>query len=55
MCSNACTRLDFESATNFEFKCPECGSLLNQQENLKTIEYLKSQIKELEKELKQMG
>jgi transcription initiation factor TFIIE subunit alpha len=55
MCSNACTRLDFEHATNFEFKCPECGSLLNQQENLKTIENISVQIKELEKELKLVG
>ena len=55
MCSSACTRLDFEHATNFEFKCPECGSLLNQQENIKTIDYLKSQIKELQKELKNFG
>lgn len=55
MCSNACTRLDFENATNFEFRCPECGSLLNQQENLKTIENIKVQIKELEKELKEFG
>jgi transcription initiation factor TFIIE subunit alpha len=55
MCSNACTRLDFEYATNFEFKCPECGSLLNQQENDKTIKYIKEQINILEKELKVMG
>jgi transcription initiation factor TFIIE subunit alpha len=54
MCSNACTRLDFELATNFEFKCPECGSLLNQQDNSKTIQNIKEQVKTLEKELKEM-
>ena len=52
MCSNACTRLDFEQATNFEFKCPECGQLLNQQDNTKTIGNIKEQVKILEKELK---
>lgn len=52
MCSNACVRLDFDNATNFEFKCPECGSLINQQDNSKTIENIKEQIKILKKELK---
>lgn len=48
MCRNACTRLDFDTATEFEFKCPECGNLLNQQENQKTIETLKQKIDEIE-------
>lgn len=48
ICSKACARLDFEQATEFEFKCPECGSLLNQQDNSKTIENLKEKIIELE-------
>lgn len=48
ICSKACTRLDFEQATEFEFKCPECGGLLNQQDNTKTIEYIKEKINELE-------
>ncbi len=47
ICSKACARLDFDQATEFEFKCPECGSLLNQQDNSKTIENLKNRIKEL--------
>ena len=51
ICSKACARLDFEQATEFEFKCPECGTLLNQQDNAKTIENLKNTIKELEKEI----
>src|SRR3989338_1814084 len=38
ICSKACARLDFDQATEFEFKCPECGSLLLQQENAKTID-----------------
>ena len=47
MCSNACIRLDFQSATEHDFKCPECGNLLNQMDNVKTIEFLKVKIKEL--------
>jgi len=48
MCQNACVRLDFEHAVEFDFKCPECGNLLNNQDNSKTIEFLKEKIKELE-------
>lgn len=48
ICQNACARLDFEQATNVEFKCPECGSLLIQQDNSRTIDYLKEQIKAME-------
>src|SRR3989338_4024863 len=48
ICSKACARLDFEQATEFSFKCPECGSLLHQQNNTKTIEHIKEKIKELE-------
>ncbi len=48
LCTNACTRLDFEQGTINEFKCPECGTLLAQQDNTRTIEFLREQIKELE-------
>jgi len=47
ICDKACARLDFDQATEFEFKCPECGNLLNQHDNLKTIENLKKKIREL--------
>ncbi len=48
ICSNLCSRLDFEKALEFEFKCPECGSLMNQQDNTKTVEHLQRQIVELQ-------
>ncbi len=48
ICQYACARLDFEQATNVEFKCPECGNLLMQQDNSRTINNLKEQIKEIE-------
>ena len=47
ICSKACARLDFDQATQFGFKCPECGSLLNMQDNSKTIENIKNRIKEI--------
>lgn len=55
MCKNMCVRIDFEHAVDFNFKCPECGELLNMIENQKTIENLDAQIAELEKELKKIG
>lgn len=48
MCTNACVRLDFEQGTQNEFHCPECGGLLNQQDNSRTIEVLRDEIKKLE-------
>ena len=47
LCPSACVRVNFEKATDFGFKCPECGSILNLQDNSKTIEFLQGQIKEL--------
>jgi len=49
ICKNLCARLNFEHATDFHFKCPECGSLLNLQENQKTIENIKAKLKDLQK------
>jgi transcription initiation factor TFIIE subunit alpha len=48
LCPNACIRVGFEKATDFEFRCPECGRILNQQDNEKTISFLKQRIKELD-------
>ena len=47
ICAKACVRVDFDQAFNMEFKCPECGSILNLQENTKTITNIKEKIKEL--------
>lgn len=47
ICTKACARLDFDHATELEFKCPECGSLLNQQDNTRTITNIKEKIKEI--------
>jgi len=49
ICRNFCARLNFEHATDFEFKCPECGSLLNLQENQKTIDNIRQKLKDLQK------
>ena len=48
MCQAACVRLDFDQATDNGFRCPECGGLLQPQDNSKTIANLRVRIKELE-------
>lgn len=55
LCPKACVRVGFEKATDFEFRCPECGSLLNQQDNTRTISFLKEKIKELELHAKKVN
>ena len=52
MCKNACTRMDFERSMEFNFKCPECGELMDEQNNARTLEFLKERIAELDKDLK---
>lgn len=51
MCTNACIRMDFENAIEFNFFCPECGEIMNQQSNERTIEFLTQKIEELDKEI----
>ncbi len=52
-CSSKCIRLDFEQATDFQYKCPECGELLQQEDNKEKIQKLEKEIEILEKEVKQ--
>jgi len=51
-CVNKCIRLNFERATDFYFKCPECGTVLDQEDNTSIIQEIEKEIKQLEKELK---
>ncbi len=50
LCRNACARMDFDRAMEFTFKCPECGEIMHQQDNSKTIDFLKERIKEIDEE-----
>lgn len=47
MCKYAHARQNFEIAFENEFKCPECGELMNQVDNARTIEFLKNRLEEL--------
>ncbi|MBW2996814.1 hypothetical protein KY349_00570 [Candidatus Woesearchaeota archaeon] len=51
VCPNSCMRLDFERAVGFEFKCPECASIMQQESNEEKIKQLQQEIKALQKEI----
>lgn len=51
-CQNECMRLDFEQAIDFNYKCPECGSLMYEEDNKGKIDNIKKEITQLEKEVK---
>ena len=53
MCRFAHARLGFDEAFEYDFKCPECGELMNQQDNSRTVDFLKNRIAELEEEQEQ--
>ncbi len=50
-CKNNCIRLDFEQCHDFSFKCPECGELLNMEDNTQKIRTLEKDIADIKKEL----
>lgn len=50
LCRSACSRMDFDRAMEFNFKCPECGAIMQEQDNARTIEFLKERISELEQQ-----
>ena len=48
-CLHLCVRLDFEAATNFNYRCPECGGTVQLEDNIQRIKKLKEGIIKLEK------
>jgi len=50
-CKNKCMRLEFDKAIDYEFKCPECGSLMNETDNRKRILSIEKEIKKIEVEI----
>ena len=49
ICEDKCARLDFDQAVDFNFKCPECGKLMGQEDNTERIKKIKEEILSLEK------
>tara|TARA_Y100000310_G_scaffold89923_1_gene87039 strand:- start:7772 stop:8470 length:699 start_codon:yes stop_codon:yes gene_type:complete len=55
VCPNDCVRLNFDQAMEFEFHCPECGELINQDEGEKQKEKIRKNIANLEEELAKLA
>ncbi len=51
MCRAAHTRMTFDDAFDEDFKCPECGEIMQQVENSRTVDFLKTRIIELKAEI----
>jgi len=51
VCPERCTRFKMENAMEYDFKCPECGHILQEEDNLEFITKLKTTMAELEEEL----
>ena len=52
ICKETNTRMDFPTALDYEFKCPESGLLLEAEDNTQKIKHLEAAIQNLEKEIK---
>ncbi len=48
ICPSACVRADFTKAVQQKFRCEECGQLLAQEDNTRTIDVLREKIREIE-------
>ncbi|MBD3202878.1 hypothetical protein GF327_01170 [Candidatus Woesearchaeota archaeon] len=48
ICPKLCSRMSFDKAMEHQFKCPECGTILQKQDNSRTIEHLKEMIQKFE-------
>ncbi|MFH0875322.1 MAG: hypothetical protein V1859_05265 [archaeon] len=48
ICPSLCSRMSLEDAMEIEFKCPECGKILNIQDNARTIERLREMIENMQ-------
>lgn len=52
-CGDNCIRLGFDQAIDFKFQCPECGALLQHEDNGHRVAKLVEEINVLEQELKE--
>lgn len=46
-CDDKCVRLDIEQATSYDYRCPECGKIMQQEDNSERIKKLQDELKKL--------
>jgi transcription initiation factor TFIIE subunit alpha len=51
ICKYACSRMTFENAVEQNFKCSECGTIMQEQDNARTKEFLRERITDLDKQV----
>lgn len=51
-CKSKCMRISFDAAVDLQYKCPECGGLLELEDNSQQLAKIKESIKEVEDFLK---
>lgn len=54
-CPNRCMRMELTEAMEHNFKCPECGKLMEKQESKQQIIKIKKELFEIEQRLKKAG
>lgn len=52
ICKNTCSRMTFELAVEQNFKCTECGQIMQEQDNTRTKEFLRERISDLDAQIK---
>tara|TARA_Y100000034_G_scaffold136661_1_gene214728 strand:- start:658 stop:1377 length:720 start_codon:yes stop_codon:yes gene_type:complete len=50
-CPSGCVRLNLENAMEYDFKCPDCGKVLEQEDNSKRIVSIEKEITEINEQL----
>jgi len=53
-CKKKCMRVGFDSAMDYNYTCPECGELLEMEDNSEQIKEIKNKIKEAEDFIKKL-
>lgn len=54
-CGNGCAKLPFELASEYDFKCPDCGTELTNVDNKVKVKELVKEIKEVKSLMKQLN
>ena len=54
VCKKACEETAFEIAAQYEFRCPECGDMMNPVDNKKKVKDIQHQITSLKTELNEL-
>ncbi|MBI2147293.1 hypothetical protein HYU19_02330 [Candidatus Woesearchaeota archaeon] len=55
LCANKCMRLTFDQAVDFNYKCPECGGLMDREDNEERILKIREEITMLEGDLQEIA